>query len=138
MAIRSLSFMMSVMYSPWRFLSATATSRPRPTTRSGPSKRFTTRKAPADRSSTRRCSWPGQDLIPACQKIIKDFYGEELPATSYVIQPPCQGKLLAIEAMGIGQGKGEVQIERFNEHVVRVTHNALSWVHCANVTPAMA
>ncbi len=75
------------------------------------------------------------ELIPACQKIIKEFYGDELPATSYVLQPPCQGKLLAIEALGVGQGKGEVQIERFGDQVVRVTHSALSWVHCANVTP---
>ena len=75
------------------------------------------------------------ELIPACQKIIKDFYGGELPATSYVLQPPCQGKLLAIEALGVGQGRGEVRIERLSDQVVRVTHSALSWVHCANVTP---
>jgi enamine deaminase RidA (YjgF/YER057c/UK114 family) len=75
------------------------------------------------------------ELIPACQNIIKDFYGHELPATSYVLQPPCQGKLLAIEALGVGQGKGEVQIERLSDQAVRVSHSALSWVHCANVTP---
>jgi enamine deaminase RidA (YjgF/YER057c/UK114 family) len=75
------------------------------------------------------------DLIPACRNIIKEFYGNEVPATSYVLQPPCEGKLLAIEALGVGQGKGEVQIERFGDQVVRVTHSALSWVHCANVTP---
>src|SRR5271157_3378890 len=74
------------------------------------------------------------DLIPSCRNIIKEFYGDEVPATSYVLQPPCQGKLLAIEALGVGRGKGEVQIERFGDQVVRVTHSALSWVHCANVT----
>jgi len=75
------------------------------------------------------------ELIPACRRIIKEFYGDEQPATSYVLQPPCQGKLLAIEALGVGQGKGEVQIDRLGDHVVRVSHSALSWVHCANVTP---
>jgi enamine deaminase RidA (YjgF/YER057c/UK114 family) len=75
------------------------------------------------------------DLIPECRAIIKDFYGPGLPATSYVIQPPCEGKLLAIEALGVGQGKGEVEIERLSDQVVRVSHRALSWVHCANVTP---
>jgi enamine deaminase RidA (YjgF/YER057c/UK114 family) len=74
------------------------------------------------------------DLIPTCRKIIQEFYGEELPATSYVLQPPCEGKLVSIEALGVGRGKGEVQIERASEHAVRVTHSALSWVHCANVT----
>jgi len=75
------------------------------------------------------------ELIPACRTIINEFYGNELPATSYILQPPCQGKLLAIEAIGVGRGKAEVQIERFSDQFVRVTHNALSWVHCANVTP---
>ena len=75
------------------------------------------------------------ELIPACRTIINEFYGNELPATSYILQPPCQGKLLAIEAIGLGWGKAEVRIERFSDQIVRVTHNALSWVHCANVTP---
>ena len=74
-------------------------------------------------------------LIPACRKIIHRFYGSELPATTYIPQPPCEGKLLAIEALGVGQGKGEVLIERFSEQLVRVTHNGMSWVHCAQVEP---
>ncbi len=75
------------------------------------------------------------ELIPSCRAIIREFYGEDLPATSFVIQPPCQGKLLAIEAIGVGRGKADVRIERFSDQLVRVTHNALSWVHCANITP---
>jgi hypothetical protein len=35
----------------------------------------------------------------------------------------------------VGWGKAEVRIERFSDQIVRVTHNALSWVHCANVIP---
>jgi enamine deaminase RidA (YjgF/YER057c/UK114 family) len=73
--------------------------------------------------------------IDECRQIIRDFYGADLPVTSYVPQPPCGGKLLSIEAIGVGRGKAEVQIERFSDQIVRVTHNALSWVHCANVTP---
>lgn len=75
------------------------------------------------------------ELIPSCRAIIREFYGEDLPATSFVIQPPCQGKLLAIEAIGVGRGKADVRIERFSDQLVRVTHNVLSWVHCANITP---
>ena len=74
-------------------------------------------------------------LIPACREIIHRFYGSELPATTYIPQPPCEGKLLAIEALGVGQGKGEVVIERFSEQLVRVTHNGMSWVHCAQIEP---
>ncbi|WP_165232894.1 dioxygenase [Aquisphaera insulae] len=79
---------------------------------------------------------PTPELVAPCRRIIREFYGEEQPATSYVVQPPCDGKLLAIEALGVGRGMGEVQIERFGDQAVRVTHNALSWVHCANVTPS--
>ncbi|QEH36445.1 Putative aminoacrylate peracid reductase RutC [Aquisphaera giovannonii] len=78
---------------------------------------------------------PTPELVPQCREIIRDFYGDEQPATSYVVQPPCDGKLLAVEAMGVGRGMGEVRIERFGDQAVRVTHNALSWLHCANVTP---
>ena len=33
-------------------------------------------------------------------------YGENLPATSYIPQPPCEGKKLAIEAMGLAGPPG--------------------------------
>ncbi len=46
---------------------------------------------------------PSVNLIDECRQIIRDFYGKEMPATSYVPQPPCEGKLLAIEALGIGR-----------------------------------
>ncbi len=75
------------------------------------------------------------DQIPACRQIMRDFYGEALPATSYIPQHPCAGKLLAIEALGVGQGQGEVAIERISEQLVRVSHNGLSWVHCSQIVP---
>ena len=49
---------------------------------------------------------PNVNLIDECRQIIRDFYGKEMPATSYIPQPPCEGKLLAIEALGIGRGTG--------------------------------
>ena len=45
--------------------------------------------------------------IDECRQIIRDFYGNDLPATSYIPQPPCDGKLLAIEALGVGQDRGD-------------------------------
>ena len=65
--------------------------------------------------------------------IIGDFYGPDLPATTYVPQHPCDGKLLAIEALGVGRGYGEVEIDRRNENVVIVRHQGISWVHCGQV-----
>ncbi len=75
------------------------------------------------------------ELIPDSRTIISDFYGDELPATTYVAQPICQGKLFAIETLGVGRGQGEVQIERFGEQLVHVTHSGLSWLFCAGIGP---
>jgi len=74
-------------------------------------------------------------LTDQCRQIMREFYGNELPATTYVPQHPCEGKLLAIEALGVGRGFGEVQIERRSEQMVITRHNGVSWVHLAHVQP---
>ena len=75
------------------------------------------------------------DQLEEIQRIIKQFYGDELPATSYVPQPPCNGKLLSIEALGVGREGGGVDIQRISDQVVVTTHDGITWVHCANVIP---
>ena len=69
-----------------------------------------------------------------CRRIIREFYGSELPATSYIPQPPCDGKLLSIEALGVGRD-GEVEIERISEQLVVARHNGIAWVHAAHALP---
>jgi len=73
------------------------------------------------------------------REIIREFYGDELPATTYVPQRPCQGKLLAIEALGVGRGapsgSGEVQIERLSEQLVIARHNGIAFIHGSHVVP---
>ena len=49
--------------------------------------------------------------IEACRKIVVDFYGPDLPATSYVVQPPCDGKLV-VEAWAVSGRSGPCAIER--------------------------
>ncbi len=73
--------------------------------------------------------------IDQCRRIIADFYGPELPATSYIPQPPCGGRLLGIEALGVGRGRGAVEISRLSEQLVIARHNGIAWVHCAEVVP---
>jgi enamine deaminase RidA (YjgF/YER057c/UK114 family) len=75
-----------------------------------------------------------------CREIMREFYGPELPATSYIPQPPCGGKLLVVEALGVEQGRGEVKIERVaiervSEELVIARHNGLAWVHCTQALP---
>jgi enamine deaminase RidA (YjgF/YER057c/UK114 family) len=73
--------------------------------------------------------------LEECRQIIHSFYDRDLPATSYIPQAPCAGKMLAIEALGLGQRKGEVTIERVNEQLVISRHNGIAWAHCAQVLP---
>jgi enamine deaminase RidA (YjgF/YER057c/UK114 family) len=70
-----------------------------------------------------------------CRQIMREFYGRELPATSYIPQPPCGGKLLAVEALGVGQGMGEVEIQRVSEELVVARHSGIAWVHCTKTVP---
>ncbi len=57
-------------------------------------------------------------LIDECRQIVRDFYGRELPATTYVPQPPCGGMPVAIEALGVGAQKGEGR-DRTRERATR-------------------
>ena len=73
--------------------------------------------------------------VGQCRQIVRDFYGRDLPATNYIPQRPCDGKLLSIEALGVGQGRGDAQIQRAGEQLVVARHNGVAWVHCAQVVP---
>ena len=73
--------------------------------------------------------------IDECRQIIRDFYGADLPATSYVPQPPCGGKLLSIEAHGVRRGRCEVEIERVSEQLVMLRHDGMTWGYCTPLVP---
>ncbi len=73
--------------------------------------------------------------MEACRRIMHDFYGDELPATTYIPQPPCQGKLLSIEALGVGRVTEGVEIRRLCDRIVVASHSGVSWVHCGQVVP---
>ena len=44
-----------------------------------------------------------RNQIEACRRIVREHYGREMPATTYIAQPPCRGSLLEIEAVGAGR-----------------------------------
>ncbi|MDZ7617858.1 MAG: Rid family hydrolase, partial [Patescibacteria group bacterium] len=75
------------------------------------------------------------EQVEACRAIIKEFYGAELPATSYIQQAPCNDKLVAIEALGVGRGFDDVEIRRLSDRMVVTSHDGVEWVHLANLTP---
>jgi enamine deaminase RidA (YjgF/YER057c/UK114 family) len=75
------------------------------------------------------------ESIAACRQIVREFYGRDVPATSYIPQPPCEGKRLVIEAMGLGHGREKVDIQRISEQVVVTRHNGVSWVYADYAVP---
>ena len=75
------------------------------------------------------------ESMAACRHIVRDFYGCDVPATSYIPQPPCEGKLVAIEAMGLGRGRENVEIERISDQVVVTHQNGVAWVYADHAVP---
>jgi len=75
------------------------------------------------------------ESIAACRQIVREFYGRDLPATSYIPQAPCEGKRLAIEALGLGRGRDKVDIERISDQVVVTRHNGVAWVYADAAVP---
>lgn len=68
-----------------------------------------------------------------CDRLLRAFYGEKLPITNYVLQPPCCGAALAIEAWAIG-GAG-VQVEHFGPGVLSVSYDGVRWLYCGGIRP---
>jgi enamine deaminase RidA (YjgF/YER057c/UK114 family) len=68
-----------------------------------------------------------------CARMLGDFYGAKQPVTNFVLQPPCDGAALALEAWAIG-GKS-VRVEHFGPHVLTVSYDSVRWVYCAGVRP---
>ena len=61
-----------------------------------------------------------------------------MPATTYIPQSPCDGKLLAIEAWGLVGGSDALQIERPGSGMVTARHHGAAWAYLADVHPETA
>ena len=68
-----------------------------------------------------------------CARVLAEFYGANYPVTSFVIEPPCDGAALALEAWAIG-GKS-VRVERHSPQVLTVSYDSVRWVYCAGIKP---
>ena len=68
-----------------------------------------------------------------CEKILEEYYGAEFPVTNYVLQPPCCGAALALEAWALGGPS--VRVERFGPQTMAVSYDGVRWVYCAGIKP---
>jgi enamine deaminase RidA (YjgF/YER057c/UK114 family) len=68
-----------------------------------------------------------------CERAFAKFYGGKLPVTNFVLQPPCSGAALAVEAWAIS-GK-DVRVQHFGRQALAVSYDRLRWIYCAGVGP---
>lgn len=71
------------------------------------------------------------DDIPAFEKLFEAYYRFCVPATSFVIQPPCEGQSLAIEAWALGGNDIDVQFPM--NDLVTVTYDGIRWIYVAGI-----
>jgi enamine deaminase RidA (YjgF/YER057c/UK114 family) len=69
----------------------------------------------------------------ACRKMVREYYGKNLPATAYLFQPPCDGKRIAIEAWAIADDDKSIEIERRDERMVLVRQPGIEWAYLADI-----
>ena len=68
--------------------------------------------------------------VPAAQKLFEAYFGEEMPLTLFVVQPPCAGAALAVEAWAISTET--VTVNYLGPHLVTVEHDGLRWIHASS------
>ena len=67
--------------------------------------------------------------VPVAQRLFEAYYGDQMPLTLYVAQPPCDGRALAVEAWAISTRTAK--IDYHGPHLVTVTHDGLHWIHAS-------
>ncbi len=63
--------------------------------------------------------------------LFRQEYGKDIPAINYVLQPPCCGAVLALEAWAIGGA--DVRVRHFGPHALAVSYDSVRWVYCAGL-----
>jgi enamine deaminase RidA (YjgF/YER057c/UK114 family) len=68
-----------------------------------------------------------------CERLLAALPFSQRPVTNFVLQPPCGGAALALEAWAIGGDS--VRVERFGSHTLAVSYDSVRWVYCAGIQP---
>lgn len=67
--------------------------------------------------------------VPAIRKLFEAYFDEEMPLTLFVVQPPCDGAALAVEAWAISTEAAVVGYH--GPHLVTIEHDGLRWVYAS-------
>ncbi|MBK8090548.1 MAG: RidA family protein [Verrucomicrobiaceae bacterium] len=67
--------------------------------------------------------------VPAAKQIFEAYYGERMPLTLFVVQPPCEGRGLAIEAWAVSASTAKVDYH--GEHLVTVSYDGMRWIYAS-------
>ncbi len=73
---------------------------------------------------------------PECARLLAAHYGHNMPVTTYVMQAPCCGAALAMEAWALGGPS--VRLKRFAANLMTVQYDGLRWIYCGAVQPGQA
>jgi enamine deaminase RidA (YjgF/YER057c/UK114 family) len=73
--------------------------------------------------------------VAACRQVVRELLRDDLPATTYVPQPPCAGALVAVEALALGRGREKVRITRVSDQLVLAQQDGRTWVYADQAVP---
>ena len=91
------------------------------------------RRAPQDRIVQQTVFLADLGLVDRCRQIVRAFYGEHLPATTYVPQPPCNGSTAghrSRSALSPAVSR-RASLRRHSERLVIARHDGIEWLFCA-------
>ena len=66
-----------------------------------------------------------------CRNVLRAWFGDAMPVTTFVVQPPCCGAALGIELWALG-GPG-VKVTRLAPQLIAIESDGIRWVHCGGI-----
>ena len=67
--------------------------------------------------------------VPVARKLFEAYYGGQMPLTLFVVQPPCDGRGLAIEAWAVSTSAA--QVEYHSADLVTVNYDGMRWIYAS-------
>lgn len=66
-----------------------------------------------------------------CAALLREFWGPDVPVTNFVLQAPCCGAALAVEAWAVQADA--VSMRRFGSNVLVLEYDGVQWLHCGGI-----